>query len=48
MCRGTERGGFLFAGNRARVKVTGGLVAKNVAVRRGGAVSEPKTMLLQE
>ena len=48
MCRSTERGGFLFAGDRARAKVTGGLVAKNVAVRRGGAVSAPETMGLQE
>lgn len=41
MCRGTERAGFLFAAHEARVKITGGLFAKNVAVRRGGVVSGP-------
>lgn len=44
MCRGTERAGFLFAADEARVKITGGLFAKNVAVRRGGVVSDPKTL----
>lgn len=38
MCRCTQNGAFLFAGDGARVKITGGLVESNVADGRGGAV----------
>lgn len=38
-CKATLNGGFVFAAAASRVKITGALVANNVAVRRGGAVS---------
>lgn len=38
-CKARNNGGFLFASAATRVKITGALVANNVATRRGGAVS---------
>ncbi|CAM9376759.1 unnamed protein product, partial [Laminaria digitata] len=38
MCHSTRRGGFLAIGDRASVKITGGLIANNVAERRAGAI----------
>ena len=35
-----ERGGFLYAEDNTRVKITGGLVEKNLVSKRGAGVSE--------
>lgn len=37
-CQSSARGGFLYAGDGTRVKITGAVVTSNLAGKRGGAV----------
>lgn len=37
-CRANRKGGFLFTGDESSARITGGLMANNLAARRGGAV----------
>lgn len=38
-CRSSVRGGFLYAEDNTRVRITGGLIENNVATKRGAGVS---------
>lgn len=43
-CHAERNGGFLYATDRARVNIRGGLVSNNVADRKGGGVSGRRSL----